>query len=334
MHRVWIVAAAILLAGCTSDGGDSGVGDEDAELALQDVDVQATSDTGVIRGVVVDEAIRPIVGVDIEVPVPGGEPLRAKTNDLGAFGVQGLAPGSYFVKASKLGYLETQQSVDVVAGVDQPQPVKLVLAVNPSTSPYVQEFAFKGFIECSARLFIIGFAVCGVIPDDLSNDAFLVEYDADAPPAHLQSETIWQSTQALGNELQVSFDCLDCGEGGTQLEYGRAQGPSPLVMVADLEFAYAEGIPIGEGQPITFRAFAHGNEDLDLIDDDQVHGQWNSTTGEECFGWPVFFDGCFNFNGPGFVLQQEFETFTHIFHHYAPPEGWQFSVDGVPAPPA
>ncbi|MGB0652962.1 MAG: carboxypeptidase-like regulatory domain-containing protein [Thermoplasmatota archaeon] len=325
--------AAALLAGCT-DSGDGGneLGDEQTEQALTEVAVEATDDTGVIRGVVVDSAIRPVAGVTIEVPLPGeGEPLTTTSNDLGAFGLEGLEPGSYFVKASKAGYTETQQSVQVVAGVSTPPPVKILLEVNPSTAPYVQEFAMKGFIECSVATPVVLFAACGLLDaTGLSNNHFLEEYTLDAPPAHLQSEAVWQSTQALGNELQISYTCLDCGEGGTQVRYGVAAGTSPLIMVGNVTLA--EELGIGNGQPVTFRVFGTDMEETDVIDDDQIHGAYNTTTGEECLRYPVLFSSCMGFGGVGAVIQQEFEAFTHAFYHYTPPEGWQFTVDGIPAP--
>src|SRR5688572_24479115 len=93
---------APLLAGC-SGGGDEPAGPDE---------VQATPTTGILRGVVVDAAIRPMAGVKVSVPVPDGSVRNSTTVDDGAFAFAGLEPGAYVVRAQKLGYLDASVSVN------------------------------------------------------------------------------------------------------------------------------------------------------------------------------------------------------------------------------
>src|SRR5688572_17724784 len=97
--------AGALLAGCSSSSNDSP--SEDGPT-FDDLGLEATSSTGVIRGLVVDEAIRPVEGARVR--LQGGDaPSEALTTDLGTFGFEGLAPGTYFLSVSKPGFFDAQQ---------------------------------------------------------------------------------------------------------------------------------------------------------------------------------------------------------------------------------
>jgi Carboxypeptidase regulatory-like domain len=127
-----VALAAVVLAGCANTGGsDRASGDGAGDVA--DLDVTAT--TGGIHGFVVDEKITPIEGATVSVS-PGD--ASATTNDLGAFVINGLEPGVYFVKAEHPLFDSAQQSVDVVAGEADPDDVKFqlnrVIFAQPSRS--------------------------------------------------------------------------------------------------------------------------------------------------------------------------------------------------------
>src|SRR5687767_7887744 len=112
MFRVARAAAmlpllSLALAGCSGDAGDPS-GEGVPEGAFDGVDAEATAQTGVIRGIVIDEAITPLADAAVTIPVPGQKPLSATTTESGAFAFGGLAPGTYFVKVSKPGYQEAQ----------------------------------------------------------------------------------------------------------------------------------------------------------------------------------------------------------------------------------
>src|SRR5688500_16195818 len=122
--------AVSLLAGCSSPSGGSP--SEDGPT-FDDLGLQATSSTGVIRGVVVDDAIRPIAGA--KVTLLGEAPKDAVTTDQGTFGFDGLPAATYFLKVHKVGFADAQQSADVVAGVADPPIVKVQLLADATTMP-------------------------------------------------------------------------------------------------------------------------------------------------------------------------------------------------------
>lgn len=147
--------AVVALAGCTDDGGDP-VPDQLADGAPE---LEVTDTTGGIRGVVVDEAIRPIKGATVEVT---GTDKTFTTAETGLFAFSGLDAGTYFVKASHPLYDQQQQSIDVVAGVPDPTPMKFLLTRVILANPYLTTEKFDGYIVCSAGHPEVGYSEeCG-----------------------------------------------------------------------------------------------------------------------------------------------------------------------------
>jgi hypothetical protein len=103
-----LVLAGFLLAGCSNAPGEpsDGFDDEDFEpLALH-----ADDESGILRGVVIDEAIRPLSNSTVTVLIPGAQNRTMVTRDDGIFGFDKLAPGEYFIQASKTGFGTSQAS--------------------------------------------------------------------------------------------------------------------------------------------------------------------------------------------------------------------------------
>ena len=324
---------ALALAGCAGGGG-GGEPDPAQDVDFDGLDLQATDTTGVIRGVVVDFAVRPVANAAIQLR-GAGQPLQTTSNEEGAFGFDALQPGDYFLTASKAGYIEAQQSTAVVAGVAEPPIVKILLEADPTTQPYVEVNLFAGFIECSVRPMFIAYQ-CGATDVDVVH----AEYPLAQTPEFIVSEMIWQSTQAAGDELSLSIRCLPgdsdpaekCPEG--QRGIVRSEGTSP--QVARINRTLAEQWALGTN-PLIIDLFAFGRSDLDAYNESTVDEAQKPVTGEDCLDWNgvVFPDGtCIRATGPGLILNQKVDVYTHIFYGYAPPEGWQFSVDGDPPPPA
>jgi hypothetical protein len=95
MRVVALVAllAAALLAGCS---GSNPSDKSSTEPTFDDLGLQATSSTGVIRGVVVDDAIRPVAGATVS--LTGESTGETVSTAAGTFGFDALAPGTYFLK--------------------------------------------------------------------------------------------------------------------------------------------------------------------------------------------------------------------------------------------
>jgi hypothetical protein len=142
-----LILLGLLLAGCTSGGGggngDGNGGDGTLEEPPQ---VEATATTGGIRGVVVDEAIRPIKAATVLIQ-PANKSLESDDN--GLFAISGLEPGEYVVSASHPLYNEIQATTTVVAGDSNPKSVKLQLTRVILANPYKETLHFEGYIFCS-----------------------------------------------------------------------------------------------------------------------------------------------------------------------------------------
>src|SRR5687768_3515881 len=101
--------AGAVLAGCS--GGSDPPAAEPEDAAFEQLALQATATTGVLRGVVVDEAIRPVSGATVTLSGTGTG--TTTTNAEGLFGFASLAPGPYFVQVEKPGFTSAQSSTEV-----------------------------------------------------------------------------------------------------------------------------------------------------------------------------------------------------------------------------
>ena len=150
---------AVVLAGCSgeppaaADGGTLG--------SLDSVEVDLSSTRGAIKGVVVDDAIRPLAGANLTL-TPGGQTKASDANGVLVF--EGLEPGVYFVAASLFGHAATQASVDVAAG--EAESVRLLLAAVYTPQPYHDVYRYQGFMEAYASFasFAVEVVEPGLLP--------------------------------------------------------------------------------------------------------------------------------------------------------------------------
>ena len=306
-----------LLAGCS--GG--GPGDPADDLAVDVPELEATATTGVIRAVVFDEAIRPLVGATVE--VMGGETKRNATTDESGFaGFESLQPGTYFVKASKgVGFAAAQQSVEVVAGVSDPPAVKLMLTLRTGDLPFYQEYKIDAFLECSGGVgnwcFIANYYPCLAMQlagqpctANLTSDNsfFRIPVTEGRVPDWLQGEMVWESTQAAFTYMNWRFD-LNNATSLTIADTEGATGPSPLLVVYPKEDL--DEFALGIDTTLAVEAFHAGSP---VVCD-------NDPSGDLC----VY---------TGAAVEQRFTYIIHVFYGYQPPEGWRFSTEGVVPQPA
>jgi hypothetical protein len=276
--------------------------------------LEATATTGVIRGVVVDEAIRPLANATVTAHGPDGANRTAVTNAVGFFGFEAIAPGSWFVSVRKLAYTEVQQNVEVAAGVAEPPLVKLQATLVPSQVPFANTFHVDAFVEC----ILPGANVCaianlypcvflGYCSNATADTSFVFLYSEVMPlnrvPDFLQAEIVWESTQAVSDWLNIRYSAHGPEDGaGLDERQGGIRGPSPLVMRMN----------------------------------ETTLTKWDTGTKKgimyEFFGclpeWAAYLSGC-----AGVVLNQKVSLYFNVFYGYAPPEGWSFSGDGAPPPP-
>ena len=299
--RVGVLAVVVaLLAGCAESPGPTGEGDDFSEEL--DEDLQATATTGVIRGVVVDKAVVPVSDVTVTIQ---GSGQATVTNAQGAFGFKDLEPGTYFLAASKVGFNGTQTSVEVVAGVDRPDIVKMLVVAVPGLQPYVEALQFNGFLLCGAA---IGYTSvgCTTLPAiaDATSSASIFPVDFETLPMWSQAELIWENTQPLAG----AFIWEQTLQGSnTNLDYRESTGSPALTYVSTpvLEERHEDILDQG----INFRFFGGPHELCPAT------------------GYPNSF-GC------GVTADQSAEVFAHIFYNFAPEEGWRFTADGAPQIPS
>lgn len=310
--RTWMMflLATAALAGCA--GGEPGAG-EASDPEFENLELTATDTTGVLRGVVVDEAIRPVANASVT--LSGSGTGATVTNPDGLFGFSGLAPGPYFVKVSKAGFVEGQTSAEVAAGIDEPDILRVLLASDPMTAPYVTTYVFEGYIECSFSLVAVGFAACSTAEE--LNDRFIVNYTLDRPPHWVQSEMAWRSTQAVSPELDVVYSAS--GEGALLDNYAEDWGPSPLLVQVNETLAAERGL--GSGTDLLIRVFNQPVEGTETGD---------PTDGDDCLDRPVL-GGCTT--GAGMTIEQSFTIITNVFYGFAPAPEWRYIEEGPhPAP--
>ena len=306
---VWRSVAALAallsaLAGCAGGGAPAA---DPAEPAFEQLELEATATTGVLRGVVVDEAVRPIGGAEV-VLTNGGR--NTTTTADGLFGFAGIEPGTYFLSVSKVGFFAVQQSAEVIAGDSEPPVVKVLMRADANYQPYVSQFVYEGWIECTTSFLVLCGApntiepiLCeayGACYGNLTNDRFTWNFYYAPNMTWLQTEMVWESSQSLSPEFGLEMETLASGCEGDDY-YFFAGGPSPIVWGVNGSVVEETEVALGPECPVYYSVFAGGNA-----------------------GVPV-----------GFTLQQRFTAFSFAFYSYAPPEGWSFAETGeVPEPPA
>src|SRR5690242_7115835 len=127
------VALALVLAGCADAKGPAAASPaEDAPTGL-----------GVLKGVVVDDAVRPLDGALVVASGASGT-LNATTGPDGLFTFEDLAPGVYLVEASKRFYSAAQATVDVHEGVEA-GTTKFQLMFQQDAVPFATVYKHEGF---------------------------------------------------------------------------------------------------------------------------------------------------------------------------------------------
>lgn len=223
---------AAVLAGCAEDPAPPAASDDEEKFE----EVEVSDDTGAIRGLVLTPTIVPIEGATVTA-TPGG--LTTTTNVDGAFTFGDLEPGTYFLEATKLGFNKTQASVQVVAGDERPDIVKLVLPENPSALPFAELRQWDGYLQCGAGLGPVG----STNPCALADSDNVRVFEAGGGPVDLvQIEMVWEGTNVFGDSLQVGFL-----RPGTLSDFAGADSASPAIfqvgreqMIAELGDDYTE----------------------------------------------------------------------------------------------
>lgn len=275
----------------------------DPDPARNAPSLEVTKDTGGIRGVVVDEAIRPLGGA--KVFLIDDPSTSVTTGPDGLFAITGLVPGAYGVRATRLAHAPSSAVVDVVAGVADPPAVRLILERLASGEPYMVTWKEDGFISCSSNLGAAKSEECGEgvgVPGagrvgKNPNNRAQIDFFVDG--GHIKTlivELSWQPNTEVGaGEDAGQFDSRvalnwTCDPSCSGNELVTAVGPPPLYMRID-------------------------QKQLEALD----------ITAETVFSTFTWAE-----DNPGVLIEQEYQAFISAFYHAPAPEGWSFVAGDEP----
>lgn len=303
--------AALVLAGCSDSSPELDASDFD------DLGVAPTATTGILVGVVVDEAIRPLAEAQVTATGPDGKQRTGNTDDAGRFAFEDLAPGVYILSATRLNYQSAQTSTNVEAGVANPPVVRIQLARLFDQQAFVEQFQFDGFLSCS-----ISFPIGTTCVNDYTrlvpqcNGGCLKDYELSKTAGNKREyvytinagwqsiifETTWDRTSDYSSEelnLLVSY----YSRASTSHYHGAREGTDPLHLRIDLGDDSVPG----------------AREDPNPIPPEGTN---------ELF---IFFNSGGIPPGGGLVINQAFRHFQHTFYYGIPPPDWSFIAgDNLP----
>lgn len=318
--------ALTVLAGCTGggDGGDPQSTGE-AGASFDDIDVEATATTGIIRGVVVDDRIVPVEGA--EVAVTGADFNRSMATDAeGRFALDGLQPGTYFIAAKSPLHNEQQTTHEVVAGDNDPKTVKIQLTRLFSQEPFVEPFKATGFIQCNQAGVYYGSAPCvtdftGIVSGPLSGVGPCTPAGCAPQLRTVQSENrgfhtaVGAGWQRLIFEMQWDESSDTFNRLGITVSYNATQRP-----------ASHNYMSVGSTSPLRAElVLGVDHENSNAVEPELLVPEGRPDL--------YYFVGVRQdqFPIPNVAINQQFEIFTHFFYYGIPPEGWSF-IAGDPMP--
>lgn len=312
-----LLVVATVLAGCSS--GSPG------EPPVDGLDV--TDTTGGIRGIVVDQAVVPVVGANVT--LSGGQ--STTSGEGGTFSFTGLAPGEYFLSVGKPGFQGAQVTATVVAGVPDPPIVKVLLERLSTAQPYLDFFKLDGFYECAHALFFVT-DTCDWVPRtgwDVYNESqgspppavprsalryYNTQYvDVPADTYAIVQEAFWENEAApvlwiMIDETPIDAGC-DCSD-----SYSNVVGESPTYNRLD------RFLPDGSANT-EFRA--------DLVNGDAV-GEFPAGQLVAVRGFIPFAESPASSGDPNtwayVATNLSFTVITTLFHNYVPQDGWTFET--------
>lgn len=325
--RLRLILFAILLCGGAALAGCASKAPPAPDTSTAPTLSGVTATTGGIRGLVVDQAVRPLAGA--HVTLAGG--ANKTTGADGLFNFTNLQPGDYFVQVVKPGYKSVQASATVKAGVVDPPVVKVLLEALSSAQPYLDFFKLDGFYECASSV-AVDTDTCDWVYRtgwDVANDTghqpptprSFMEYhntqyiDVPADTYTLIQEGFWTDESVkkfwvMIDSTPIDSSC-DCSLGGT---YGNVIGENPIYNRMD-----------------RFKADGTNNTDFrsDFTNPKQV-GTFPAGATVVSRGFLPFMDSPPGSTDPNswYEVAQNFRftVITSLFHNYVAPDGWTFET--------
>lgn len=312
-----LATVLLLLSGCSGAPDAPTQSEEDIDFG----DVQATDTTGVIRGLVVDTAIRPLVGAQVTLPsTPANR--TATTGADGQFAFDGLEPGTYFLQVSLANYTTIQAQAEVVAGESEPRITKVVLERLAGTQPFVDAYHYTGYLTFGAAIGLtsIGTTIYGPLAEQF-NDKSIWYLTFTQLPMWAQGELVWEQTQPAGGDF--IWEMTDTSN--THHGHRETRESPALAYWNTTVLEENRNTTLDPERGIAYRFFGGPHPAL-------APGAGILPPREQCPPVPVLGYNPCSF-GFGVTVQQQAEAYIHNFFNFAPPEGWRYTVDGDPAVP-
>lgn len=306
--RTWalLLVAAFVLAGCSGPGASDKSDD--------------VRDTGAIRGIALDEAVRPMAGVAVS--LVGGATVA--TGDDGAFTFEGLPAGAYVLQASKAGFVGVQASVEVVAGSAEAPLVRLEMRAVPSQQPFAEALSFNGFLTFGAAVGVtsLGTTILPLLADQVTDTgSWSVQFNQ--LPMWAQGELVWDATQDTGGMLvweMTNTSNTPSGHHETSTSPALAYWNTSVLNEPDHIVS-----TLDPARGILYRFFAGPHPML-------APGGGVLPSPSTCPPVPGQPTNPCAF-GFGLTVQQRVDAYVHHFYNFLPPEDWRFTVDGPPVLP-
>lgn len=296
--RAWFaLLCCLLLSGCAQSAPE----DAPQEDVFEDKQGQVDASTGLIRGVVVDETITPVAGV--EVLLKATEPQSVETDDEGRFLFEKLAPGTYVLEASKPLYAGVSFNAAVVAGDATPDIVRVQISQLFDAAPSMLPIRHDGYFTCSqngASVFYSSSPCTTVTPaTNFLTDGTAPEertWHADVPAGWVSQvfEMTWTpSAAATGQHMGLVISTYKPDRDGFHW-FANMEGPNPLHGRLDVGELHATA---GDVEPRMVPA--EGMTDMS-------------------FFASVRRDTA----APALAIQQSFEVYVHQFINCIAPDDW------------
>lgn len=302
-----------LLAGCTS-----GTQTTEDQVPFDGLEGQASATTGVLRGVVVDDRIVPIVGAVVDLRGASEAPNQT-TDDQGRFLFSDLPAGTYFLHVSSPLHKGIQSSADVVAGEAEPRAVRIQMERLFTQDPFVVQITREGYFQCSqAGAGLYASSNCVYDP---YRWAFGPGDSPTQPVDNVTTQTReWHSDIGPGWQTLIFEMQWTPTSQGTSANMGIVVSTQKSTRDGAHHFAQFEG-----GTPI------RGQIDVGVEHESAANVEPTMIPPEGMTNMSYFVGVREDGFTPGIAYQQQFELYLTMFYYGKPPEGWSF-INNDPMP--
>lgn len=301
----WALCAVVLIAGCFGSAGETG------SDATTNPTTHATADDAAdLRGLIVDEELRPVAGARVAV-----DEQWANTTDAdGRFELEELPPGAHRVRVDAFGYESTARQVDLVAG--QALDIQVKLDILPVREPWTEVIPVVAYTMCDGAAVVLLTPFSGVCPG--STTVHQVQINESWRYAVI--ELAWETSDSMMLWLDDDYACTENNpcwamEVGSSVLRAEAAPQDPDIAreyASDGQYQY----PNGSFELTTLLTYTGMYRD-----------ELNATLGPACAASPTTGDhGCY---GIGMSLGIPLDLYVSVFHWERPSAPASYSA--VPA---